>query len=195
MRARSRVVRWGAAVAVALGSVVVPLTGTASAGAGGGCHTVLDGEPTQGTGTTVETKGACVVPTVLRVEPGTEVTFVNGDGIGHNLFGAGIAVDEFGSGQTASVRYDDPGVFPYACSLHPGMVGAVLVGDGIGGDVVPVATQPIASTAREDDGGATSDSTVLVVLVSVALTMLVAASSYAFGRRSAGIGAHDQADG
>jgi plastocyanin len=199
--------RWLVAVAVAVGGVVVS-PDAASAG-GGGCHLVLGGEgPTEATGTTVELQAACMSPTVLRVEPGTDVTFVNRDEMTHNLFGAGLSVSELTFGQSASLRYEEPGTYPFACTLHVGMVGAVVVGDGRFADGAATLTTtattsmpPTTTTAaplplvasrpltRGDDDDVTS-----TVIVTAAVTLFVLGLGYRFGRRSASLGAHDRAD-
>jgi len=99
------------------------------AGAGGGCH----GGVTQGTGDTVELIDACFTPTTLRIEPGDSVTFVNEDSFVHNvtanLWGH---FDDLEQGDSFTATFGEDGVYPYACTYHPGMTGAVVVGDGDG---------------------------------------------------------------
>lgn len=103
---------------------------TASAG-GGGCA-----ELTEGSGSTVEILYSCITPTILRIEPGRTVTFVNRDSYRHVLTGAGYGwYDEdgwFRPGEAIEVTFERNGVYPYQCYLHPGMTGAVVVGDGSG---------------------------------------------------------------
>lgn len=98
---------------------------------GGGC-----GELTDGGGTTVEALYSCFTPTLLRVQPGTTVSFVNRDTYKHVLTGAGYGwYDEdgwFRPGEVVEATFERNGVYPYQCSLHPGMSGAVIVGDGSG---------------------------------------------------------------
>jgi hypothetical protein len=83
---------------------------------------------------------ACFTPSVLRVDPGTEVRFVNKDPITHN-----VSASEWGSngdlyeGDSFAVTFDREGTFPYACMYHYGMTGAVVVGDGTG----PASGDPI----------------------------------------------------
>ncbi len=115
----------------------------ASAG-GGGCH----GAPeNQGTGTEVTIKN-CFSPTVLRVEPGTQVTFRNTDPYQHNVGGQSWAVPGYlNTSAKAEVTFAKAGTFPYACTLHPGMVGVVIVGDGVG---QMGASQIQSSTVRLD---------------------------------------------
>ena len=62
-------------------ALLIPIP--ASAG-GGGC-----GELTDGSRTTVEIEFSCITPTLIRVEPGDTVTFVNRDSYRHVIAGAG----------------------------------------------------------------------------------------------------------
>jgi plastocyanin len=135
---------WTAVLAFALG--LAP-----SASAGGGCA-----EITSGQGTTVEMLYACITPSLLRVDPGETVTFVNRDSFRHIITGAGYAWGSrgyMGEGETFTATFRRPGVYPFQCFLHPGMVGAVLVGDangpGAAGDrrvrVAPVPPSPSPS--------------------------------------------------
>ncbi|HEX6231237.1 MAG TPA: plastocyanin/azurin family copper-binding protein [Actinomycetota bacterium] len=97
---------------------------------GGGCA-----ELTEGVGGTVEILYSCFTPTLLRVDPGTAVTFVNRDPYRHVLTGAGYRWYEdgwFRPGEAVEVTFDRNGVYPFQCYLHPGMSGAVIVGDGSG---------------------------------------------------------------
>ena len=101
----------------------------ASAG-GGGCA-----EITEGTGTTVELLYTCITPTLLRVDPGESVTFVNRDDYRHVISGAGYAWGSDGNmaaNEAFTATFRKNGVYPYQCYLHPGMAGAVIVGDGTG---------------------------------------------------------------
>jgi plastocyanin len=97
--------------------------------AGGGCHTGT----TQGKGNRVEMVKACFTPSLLRTDPGTEVTFINRDATTHN-----VSASEWGyfgdlnEGDEFTATFSEPGVYPFACTYHPGMVGAVVVGDGTG---------------------------------------------------------------
>ncbi|HVM51628.1 MAG TPA: cupredoxin domain-containing protein [Acidimicrobiales bacterium] len=104
--------------------VLIPASG-ASAGGGGGCH-----QATEGAGDTVVMSSFCFTPTVLRVEPGTEVTWTNDDQSEHVVVGTGWGLDTtLQRGDRASRRFDDEGTYPYACYLHPSMNGVVVVGE------------------------------------------------------------------
>jgi plastocyanin len=96
--------------------------------AGGGCH----GEATEGTGAVVVMAERCFGPTVLRVAPGTQVTWVSKDSDVHTVTGFGYqwgSQGDLGQGERFSTMFRSRGVFPYTCYLHPGMNGAVVVGD------------------------------------------------------------------
>ena len=71
-------------------------------------------------------------------------------GVGDSWGDPGISLVQ---GDTVRYRFDQDGVYPYSCLIHPGMVGAIVVGDGVGTDlsgVVPgtaAAAGDSASTA------------------------------------------------
>jgi plastocyanin len=121
---RRRLLPLAAALAVVLVAAVLTVP---AALAGGYCHTPATDER----GTTVEMKEHCYSPTVLRVPAGGQVTFVNRDAVAHPTVGrgSGWGFDGNASGR-ATVRFDEPGIFPYFCHEHIGMVGVIVVGDG-----------------------------------------------------------------
>ena len=103
----------------------------APAAAGGGCHS---GGFADEAATTVVLKGNCFAPTVLRVQPGAVVQFVNDDSYEHFVHGAvGLwgGKGPLAAGDELSVAFERAGTFPYSCYLHPTMTGAVVVGDGV----------------------------------------------------------------
>lgn len=112
-----------------LAAAALAVPSPVSAG-GGGCA-----EVTQGTGATVELLDFCITPAILRVDPGTTVTFVNRDDFEHVIAGSGSSWGSDGymapdDAFTATFRKN--GVYPFQCYLHPSMAGAVIVGTGIG---------------------------------------------------------------
>lgn len=119
---------------IALGAIATavalfePVVRPASAG-GGGCH----GAPqTEGAGDQVTMVHGCFEPTVLRTEPGTTVTFRNTDAWLHNVHGQTWNLPgDFMKETTRALAFPLEGTFPYACAYHPGMVGVIVVGDGI----------------------------------------------------------------
>lgn len=134
-----------------------------SASAGGGCfHEIV---PTDGTGDTVAMTGNCFEATVLHVDPGTKVTWVNEDSYTHMVIGVGGTwgtFEELAEGDSVSYRFDENGVYLYSCLIHPGMVGAVVVGDGSGDaglDPAAVVPLPKAAPPAADSVAATTQTT------------------------------------
>src|SRR5437867_3934857 len=106
------------------------LLGAPPARAGGGCHMT---DFTDQRGLQVDLKQACFTPTVLRILPGQTVTFLNADDITHTVTGAAGSWGNYEDLQphaSVTYRFAASGVYPYFCAIHPGMVGAILVGDG-----------------------------------------------------------------
>jgi len=105
----------------------VPITAAASGG--GGCGRAVS----DARGSTVRIKQFCFLPTILRIHPGQAVSFQNRDGFAHTVLGANAVWGSFsqvrGHG-AVTYRFTRPGVYPYVCTFHPGMVGAVVVGNG-----------------------------------------------------------------
>jgi plastocyanin len=113
--------------------------------AGGGCH---DGV-TKDTGTTIRIVDACFTPTILQVKPGGTVTWVNDDTFVHNVTANGWGhFDDLQPLARYSANFDQDGLYPFACTLHPGMSGVIVVGAGTGpgnGTAVDVAAPTEAS--------------------------------------------------
>ena len=156
---RSHAIRFGIVTMIASAA----LWGSSGiAVAGGGCmHST---GPTTGRGDAVEMLDYCFTSTVLYVERGTDVTWTNRDDTGHNIVGVGgtwgnpdLTLNE---GDTASYRFDEDGVFPYACWIHPGMIGAIIVGDGVGKDLAGVVAGPVTAAG---DAASTQDVSTPVV--------------------------------
>jgi plastocyanin len=107
------------------------LLASAPAVAGGHCA-----EVTSGRSAAVDLKGLCIFPTLVRVPSGGgEVTFTNYDEINHVVVGAGYAWGSDGimhQGDSFTAQFTRDGVYPFQCYLHPGMSGAILVGDANG---------------------------------------------------------------
>src|SRR3990172_8744278 len=109
--------------------------------------------------------GECAfTPTVVRVESGQEVTFLNKDPVPHTFTGvAGSWGDlkQYDQGERVAYAFDKPGVFPYFCELHPGMVGAVVVGQApaaSSGDTGISAVSAVNAGTAGDAGSADASS-------------------------------------
>ena len=124
--------RWTLGVLTLLataGAGLVGSDGSPALAGGGGCRE-RPANP-DAVGDAVSMTGYCFAPLVLRVQPGTKVTFRNNDEAVHQVNGlawgsSGIISKDALSEQ----KFDQPGLYPYACILHPGMVGVIVVGDG-----------------------------------------------------------------
>lgn len=122
--------------------VLTPLTLLALATpvvAGGGCHT---GKGAQiAVQNEIKVHHACFFAEAAHVAVGDTVTWFNASGLPHNISGPGIDFADLPDGSKHSQKFDAAGVYPYACTLHVGMSGVVLVGD------VEIPGQPKASAA------------------------------------------------
>jgi plastocyanin len=100
--------------------------------AGGFC---VEEPVTDRRGDSVDMKDYCFFPNVLRIDAGDSVTFKNFDAEAHTVTGVGMwgsGHKEYRTGDKATFAFEDEGIYLYSCLLHPGMVGAVVVGDGEG---------------------------------------------------------------
>jgi plastocyanin len=121
-------------LAVAAGALSALVLSAEAAIAGGGCH---QERATEGQGDEVRMEGQCFQPTVLHVAVGTDVSFDNLDDQAHNVGGINWGSYYTDSGDDGILVKDesfthtfrDPGYYPFACTLHAGMVGLIVVGD------------------------------------------------------------------
>jgi plastocyanin len=78
-------------------------------------------------GPTVTIKDMAYTPATLTVAAGSTVTWVWQDGaIAHDVKGDGFRSKVISEG-TFSHRFDQPGSYPYLCTLHPNMTGTIEV--------------------------------------------------------------------
>ena len=127
-----RAIRVLAALALVLSSfgIATPVA------AGDPCYHDFDIPPlTEGTDPQVKLMPCAFAPTVVRVAPGTTVEFYSGPYDVHLITGAGqewgSRDDEIQPDSMVSFRFLRAGTYPYACALHRGMSGAIVVGNGI----------------------------------------------------------------
>src|SRR4051794_39430389 len=145
-------------LAAALATLALLTTGLAAA------PTALAGDPcyhdfdlparTEGTDAQVKLLPCGFAPTITRVPVGTTVEFFAGPTFAHLVTGAnqewGDRDAEIQPGTSVSYTFDKPGIFPFACALHRGMSGAIVVGNGLSAAAPagPVASaEPVASVA------------------------------------------------
>jgi plastocyanin len=167
-------------VSAALGLLLVLTLPPFSAAGGGGCHMGT----TQRKGTDVEIAKACFTPTILRIDPGQSVTWTNTDPVVHNVTANSWGhFDDLLQGDTFTATFDEAGVYPYACTYHPGMSGAVVVGHGLGvgsGEMVtvqsPAASAELAVASAGTGGGSVGawiGGAALGIVVALALVLVL----------------------
>jgi plastocyanin len=79
---------------------------------------------------TVVIESVSFQPSTITVEPGTTVTWLWDDGpIPHDVKGDGFA-SELQSSGSFTHTFEEPGTYPYVCSIHPQMTGTVEVEEG-----------------------------------------------------------------
>ena len=152
----------GMLLCVVVGAAIVVLGVPGAALAGGGCHSgVTENDATGDKVAAVRMVDACFAATVTTVDPGQPVTFANDDlGVTHNVGGNQWGhFEDMVEGDAFTVTFDEAGIYPFACNYHPGMTGAIVVGDGqgAGGDDITVEAfeptpKPVTPVAAEPDG-------------------------------------------
>ena len=133
------------------------LLGFAAAGfatAGGGCHGGEGATTTEASSSVVKIDGCTFAPTVTRVPVGTEVRFLNTSLAGHDIIGRNHewGTDLLAAGASYSQKFRAAGVYPYSCSLHPGMAGVVIAGSPDIGLAASVQAPPVEPVAPSDAG-------------------------------------------
>jgi len=77
----------------------------------------------------VQIRNFAFVPAILVVAPGTTVTWTNADEDPHSVVATNKAFrsSALDGGDKFSFTFTTPGAFQYFCSLHPHMVGKIIV--------------------------------------------------------------------
>jgi len=91
--------------------------------------------PAPTTKTVVDQKGLMFMPHVVVVEQGATVDFLNSDSVAHNVFWTAISGNKklghnlgtWPKGEKRSFKFDNPGVVPLLCNVHPDMAAYVIV--------------------------------------------------------------------
>lgn len=134
--------------------LILGLVAAGAATAGGGCHGGTGATASTASSTVVRIDGCTFRPTVNQVPVGVLVTFLNTSGGPHDVTGAsgGWGSPMLEGGASYAHRFTESGVYPYSCSLHPGMAGVVVVGPtdvALASDVQVAPAQPTTAA----DGG------------------------------------------
>ncbi len=83
----------------------------------------------------MDQKGLMFVPHIIVVQVGTTVDFQNSDSVSHNVFWPSVGGDKklghnlgtWPQGEKRSFKFDNPGVVPLFCNVHPDMAGYIVV--------------------------------------------------------------------
>jgi plastocyanin len=85
--------------------------------------------------TVIDQKGLMFVPHIAVVQQGATVDFLNSDTVAHNVFWTAISGNKklghnlgtWPKGEKRSFKFDNPGVVPLLCNVHPDMAAYVIV--------------------------------------------------------------------
>ena len=146
-------------IALAVFAAVLTFLALAGPTAAGGC--INTSTPVEGTSPDVRIDKCQFRAGVLRVPAGTVVTWTNDDVFPHVISGIdwGRTQPTLGTGDSWSHTFTEAGIYPYTCTLHPGMSAVVFVGDAAAPDVHPstiaalVHTAPQAPATTSAEGG------------------------------------------
>ena len=84
---------------------------------------------------TIDQKGLTFVPHVVAIQQGTTVQFLNSDTVAHNVFWISISGNKklghnlgtWPKGQKQAFKFDNPGIVPLLCNVHPEMSAYIVV--------------------------------------------------------------------
>ena len=80
--------------------------------------------------TAVSVSGFAFGPKAIQVSAGAVVTWTNSDNVNHNVTFTNAAVGatpDFATGSKALAMPSAVGTYDYHCTIHPSMIGSVLV--------------------------------------------------------------------
>jgi|SRR5579859_104233 len=83
----------------------------------------------------IDQKGLMFIPHLVVVQQGATVDFLNSDSVAHNVFWISISGNKklghnlgtWPQGQKQSFKFDNPGIVPLLCNVHPEMSAYVIV--------------------------------------------------------------------
>ena len=183
--------RWAPRWLAILALLATGVLGVPSVSAGNPCfHGFTMPPPTTNSGPEIKLLPCAFAPTVTHVAVGTEVTFYNGPEFSHLITGAnqewGSPDVELAPGKTISYTFDTAGIYPFACVLHPGMSGAIVVGDVADSAGGGAASTEQSAAVAVPDGSTTSSLPVVGIGMGVGALVGAAAVWLALRRRDGG---------
>jgi plastocyanin len=126
------------------------------------------------------TTNNCFTPNPLTVAPGTEVEWKNTDTLSHTVTSGKVTDDNAGSmfdsglvkkGQDFKFTFPTAGTYDYFCTVHPWMVGQVIVGGAAASGTTPATPAPAGNATVPEFGPVAS-----IVLAIAVLSMVVFAA-------------------
>jgi plastocyanin len=83
----------------------------------------------------VDQKGLMFIPHIIPIQQGTTVEFLNSDTVAHNVFWISISGNKklghnlgtWPKGEKKAFKFDNPGVAPLLCNVHPEMAAYVVI--------------------------------------------------------------------
>ena len=184
-----------------LAASIVWLIAAPVVSAGDPCYHSFDmPKATTAAATTIALEPCAFTPTLTNVAVGATVTFKNPGQFTHLITGAnqewGSRDAEVAPGKAVTYTFDKAGIFPYACALHRGMSGVIVVGgaEALGaaavGSTSGTTTGTTSTTTTAAPGPATTtpasastDALPLVALAASAGIVIGAAGAWLIGRR------------
>lgn len=129
----SHVVLCSACITLLIFACIVAGCSSAQAPAASGATVSTAAPPTSSSGAnTIIIKNFAFDPVSLTVKTGTAVTWVNQDGAPHTIVsdaGSPVAFssDSLSTGNSYKFTFTQPGTYTYHCSIHPSMMGTIIV--------------------------------------------------------------------
>ena len=71
--------------------------------------------------------GYAYQPAELTINKDETVTWTNQDSAKHDVVGSNFKSSLFGKGESFSQTFNETGTFDYKCSIHPNMIGKIIV--------------------------------------------------------------------
>ena len=136
----------------------------------------------------VSIAGSAFSPPSLTVTVGDTVTWTNSDDIPHTATADGGSFDTgtLDQGASNTVTFDTAGTFPYHCTIHPQMTGAITVEAAAPAPASAAPTQPPTDAVAVDasSGGWGSGAGFGALLLGAGAFVLgLAVASWRFSRR------------
>lgn len=158
--------------------------------AGGGCRMPDGSVYAEGEASVIRMDTCSFSPTIARVPVGTSVRFLNTSTIEHAVVGRAGTFDSqiLSPGSEYSAKFAAAGTYPFSCPLHPGMVGAIVVGGEAAAPAAPAMTTTSAEPSTTEPAAVDLLPLAIAGLAGLAIGAIgggLAAGSIATRRRSA----------